>query len=406
MIRKRQQIKSYSMRVNGDFIEVDCCQKNKVGHIVCGDTFMSQKFKEEGRVISVLSDGLGSGIKASVLSTITSSMLLNFSLLNEDIMDSASSVLKTLPQDEIRKISYSTFCLCEIDCFGKVRIAEYETPSFYLLRNGEFVNIQKKKIPVEREDLDNTHLLISEFKMQKEDRIIFFSDGVSQSGMGNLNMPFGWEEGSKDYISMIVSKSPDISAKDLSRRIVIKAEQNDYSVLKDDTSCCVIYMRKPRNLLVCTGPPYDEKNDGYLSNYIRDFQGRKIVCGGTTAQIISRETGRSISTDISPSDRELPPISKMDGVDLITEGILTLSKVERILSEEEYESKNKDGPAEKLLRLLADSDKITFLVGTRINIAHQDPTLPIELEIRRNVVKKIKSLLESKWLKDVDISYI
>ncbi|MBU1021011.1 MAG: stage II sporulation protein E, partial [Firmicutes bacterium] len=122
--------------------------------------------------------------------------------------------------------------------------------------------------------------------------------------------------------------------------------------------------------------------------------------------IISRETGRSISTDISPSDRELPPISKMDGIDLITEGILTLSKVERILSEEEYEAKNKDGPAEKFLKLLAESDKITFLVGTRINIAHQDPTLPIELEIRRNVVKKIKSLLESKWLKDVDISYI
>jgi hypothetical protein len=96
----------------------------------------------------------------------------------------------------------------------------------------------------------------------------------------------------------------------------------------------------------------------------------------------------------------------MDGIDLITEGILTLSKVERILSEEEYEAKNKDGPAEKLLKLLAESDKITFLVGTRINIAHQDPTLPIELEIRRNVVKKIKSLLESKWLKDVDISYI
>lgn len=395
------------MRVNGDFIEVDCCQKNKAGNIVCGDSFMSHKFKEEGRVISVLSDGLGSGIKASVLSTITSSMLLNFSIMNEDIMDSASSVLKTLPEDVVRRISYSTFCLCEIDCFGNVRIAEYETPSFYLFRNGEFINIPKKKIPVEREDLANTHLLISEFRMQKEDRIIFFSDGVSQSGMGNRNMPLGWEDGAMEFISMIVNRNPDISAKDLSRRIVIKAEQNDCSVLKDDTSCCVIYMRKPRNLLVCTGPPYDEKNDVYLSNYISNFQGQKIVCGGTTAQIISRETGRSITTDVgSSSDRELPPVSNMEGIDLITEGILTLSKVERVLSEEEYESKYKDGPAEKLLRLLAESDKITFLVGTRINIAHQDPTLPIELEIRRNVVKKIKSLLESKWLKDVDINYI
>ena len=394
------------MRVNGDFLEVEYCQKNKGGNIVCGDSFVSHKFKEEGRVISVLSDGLGSGIKASVLSTITASMLLNFSMMNEDVIDSAASVLKTLPLDVVRKISYSTFCVCDVDCFGKVRIAEYETPSFYLLRDSKFVDIPKTKIPVEREDLDNTFLWISEFRMQKEDRIVFFSDGVSQSGMGNRNMPFGWENGAKEFISQVVDVSPDISAKELSRRIVMKAEQNDAGALKDDTSCCVIYMRKPRNLIVCTGPPYDEKNDNYLSNLVCGFPGKKIVCGGTTAQIISRETGREINIDINPTDRELPPVSTMDGIDLITEGILTLSKVERLLAGEEPETERKEGPAEKLIRLLADSDKITFLVGTRINIAHQDPTLPVELEIRRNVVKKIKHLLEAKWLKDVDINYI
>lgn len=393
------------MRVNGDFLEVEYFQKNKAGHIVCGDSFMSHKFKEEGRVISVLSDGLGSGIKASVLSTITASMLLNFSMMNEDVMDSAASVLKTLPLDAVRKISYSTFCICDVDCFGNVRIAEYETPSFYLLRDSEFVDIPKKKIPVEREDLDNTFLWTSEFTMRKEDRIVFFSDGVSQSGMGNRTMPFGWEDGARDFISQLVAASPDISAKELSRRVVMKAEQNDAGALKDDTSCCVIYMRKPRNLIVCTGPPYDEKNDAYLSKQVCGFPGKKIVCGGTTAQIISRETGRPIDIDINVADRELPPASSMEGIDLITEGILTLGKVERLLSGEDREER-REGPAEQVLKLLADSDKITFLVGTRINIAHQDPTLPVELEIRRNVVKKIKSLLETKWLKDVDITYI
>ncbi len=394
------------MRVNEDFLEVEFCQRNKAGNIVCGDTFLSHKFTEEGRAISVLSDGLGSGIKASVLSRITSSMLLNFAMMNENIVDSAASVLKTLPQDAVRRISYSTFCLCDIDCFGNVRIAEYESPSFYLFRGGEVVEIPKKKIPVERDDLENTCLWISEFRMQKEDRIVFFSDGVSQSGMGNRAMPFGWEGGVKEFIAQLIASGPDISAKELSRRIVGQAELNDASRLKDDTSCCAIYMRKPRNLLVCTGPPYDEKNDNHLSNLVCNFPGKKILCGGTTAQIISRETGRSISVDIGPADRELPPISTMEGIDLITEGILTLSKVERLLSGEEGHSEKREGPAEKLLRLLADSDKITFLVGTRINTAHQDPTLPVELEIRRNVVKKIKSLLETRWLKDVNITYI
>lgn len=394
------------MRVNGDFIEVDYCQKNKAGNIVCGDSFISHKFKEEGRVISVLSDGLGSGIKASVLSTITSTMLLNFSMMNEDVIAAAASIIKTLPRDEVRKISYSTFCMCDIDCFGYTRIAEYETPSYYLFRNGTFIDVDKRKIPIQREDMENTVLWISEFKMEKEDRIIFFSDGVSQSGMGTRSLPFGWENRSQEFIRECISHNPSISAKDLSRKIVIESEKNDGYSLKDDTSCCVIYMRKPRNLLICTGPPYEEKNDSYLSKLVTEFPGKTIICGGTTANIISRESGRPVTIDIDIFDKELPPISKMEGIDLITEGILTLSKVERVLSGEETESQKPGGAADRILQLLANSDKIKFLVGTRINIAHQDPTLPVELEIRRNVVKKIKYLLETKWLKDVDITYI
>ena len=394
------------MRVNGDFLEVESFQKNKAGNIVCGDSFLFTKYKEEGRVICVLSDGLGSGMKASVLSTITASMLLNFSKMNENITDSCESVLKTLPKDTIRRISYSTFCLCDIDCFGNVKIAEYETPSFYLFRGSKLVSVSKRQIPVVREDLENTRLWISEFAMQKEDRIVFYSDGVSQSGMGNRSMPFGWEEGACEFISGIIETNQDISAKELSKRVVLKAEQNDCEKLKDDASCCVLYMRKPRNLLVCTGPPYDEKNDKYLGTRVSEFSGKKIICGGTTAQIISRETGRTIQVDINNLERELPPASIMEDIDLITEGILTLSKVERLLAGEEIIKENRNGPAERLLRLLADSDKITFLVGTRINTAHQDPSLPVELEIRRNVVKKIKILLEEKWLKDVDITYI
>ena len=146
------------MRVNGAFIEVDCFQKNKGDNMVCGDTFVSHKFKEEGRVISVMSDGLGSGIKASVLSTMTSTMLLNFAMMNEDIVAAASTILKTLPRDEVRKISYSTFCMCDIDCFGNNRIAEYETPAYYLFRAGKFVDVPKKRIPVAREDMPNTVL--------------------------------------------------------------------------------------------------------------------------------------------------------------------------------------------------------------------------------------------------------
>ena len=394
------------MRANGDFIEIDCYQRNKHGHLACGDAFLSHKFKAEGRVVSVLSDGLGSGIKASVLSTITSSMLLNFALMNEDIVAAAASVIKTLPEDSVRKIGYATFCICDIDCFGKVKIAEYETPSFYLYRQGHFVELEKQKIPVEREDLKDTYLWTSEFSLQKEDRIIFFSDGVNQSGMGSPSMPFGWGDGVRDFIGNNISKNPEISAKELSHTIVAESGKNDGYLIKDDTSCCVIYMRKPRNLLILTGPPFEEKNDGYVNRVISHFSGKKVICGGTTAQIISRESGKDIHIDLNNFDKTLPPISHMEGIDLITEGILTLSQVERLLSGSEPDSGKGKGPAGMIVKMLANSDKITFIVGTRINTAHQDPNLPVELEIRRNVVKKIKEHLENKYLKDVDINYI
>ncbi len=394
------------MKTSKNFIEVEAFQKNKAGNIVCGDCFMSQKLKEEGRIISVLSDGLGSGIKASVLSTMTASMALNFSIMNEDIIAASESIIKTLPKDMVRKVSYSTFCICDIDCFGNVRIIEYESPSFQLFRNGSFLNVSKEITPVYREDLDNTSLWISQFTLEKEDRIVFFSDGVSQSGMGKEGMPFGWLDGAKEYITEVISQTPDISAAELARKIVVQSEKNDGFSAKDDTSCCVIYMRKPRNLLVCTGPPYDEKNDKYLAKQVQEFLGKKILCGGTTAQIISRECGKSMELDMNIIDKELPPISQMQGIDLITEGILTLSKVERILANNEQDRAKREGPAELMIRYLKNSDKITFLVGTKINTAHQDPNLPVELEIRRNVVKKIKYLLETKFLKDVEIVYI
>ena len=394
------------MRYNGNYIEVECSRNNKSGQPVCGDCFMSHKYKEGGRIICVLSDGLGSGIKASVLSTMTASMAINFSSMNEDILSAAETIINTLPIDSVRKVAYSTFCICEIDIFGNVRIVEYETPSFCLWRDGRFVKVTKEKIPVMRDDMENTYLRVSSFTMYKEDRIIFFSDGVSQSGMGSRQMPFGWEEGVEEFMAGILRKTPYISAKDLSFKVVAKSQENDGYSPKDDTTCCVIYMRRPRNLLVCTGPPFDQKNDRQLLSRVKDFDGRKVICGGTTAQIISRESGLPLELDISTLDRNLPPASRMEGVDLITEGILTLSRLENLLSDTENAYKGDNGPADTLYRLLLDSDKVTFLVGTRVNNAHQDPSLPVELEIRRNVVKKIKTLLEDVYLKDVEINYI
>ena len=356
------------MQENEIFIEVECFQKNKAGNLVCGDSFMCQRLQEEDRIISVLSDGLGSGIKASVLSTMTATMAMNYTAMNESILQTALSIIHTLPRDMVRKISYSTFCIFDIDCLGNTKVIEYECPPVYLFRQGRAIEIQKKKIPVEREDLENTFLWVSEFKLEKEDRLICYSDGVNQSGMGSPHMPFGWDQGVEAYVTELLRLHPGLSANEMAQKIVLRAERNDNYHLLDDTSCCVVYRRTPRNLLICTGPPYDEKKDRYLAEKVRDFKGKKVLCGGTTATIISRELNLPLKVSMDITDKELPPLSSLEGIDLVTEGILTLSKVERLLTQGIPEKSQ--GPAQDLIRLLQNSDKITFEVGTRINVAH------------------------------------
>jgi len=250
-------------------------------------------------------------------------------------------------------------------------------------------------------------VLTCRFEQKKEDRIILCSDGVVQSGLGSPQYPFGW--GREKLVSLsqeLVNRDPRISASKIAERIISTTVQNDAYHPKDDASCTSIYFREPRKTLICTGPPYEERKDRELSDKVDRYKGKIIVCGATTADIISRELRREIEDSLEFHDNELPPVSYMEGIDLLTEGILTLGKVSRILGKYNKDTVLGFGPADQIIKILLQSDIIEFVVGTRINTAHQDPSLPVELEIRRTVVKKISELLEKKFLKEVQRSYI
>jgi hypothetical protein len=395
------------MNRENQIIEIGFYQLAKAGKIVCGDTFLSRKVADEDRFVAVLSDGLGSGIKASVLSTITASMTLNFRLRHEPLVDSARSIMDTLPIDSVRNISYSTFTIVDVDFEGEAMVVEYGNPSFFIERGGDLIVPPKTR----EEVVQSNHIKyinVSKFHLDDNDRLVLVSDGITQSGIGNADMPFGWgNEGLGSYVLEKLLTKQQTSASDLARLIVKKAEQNDILSLKDDASCAVLYRRKPRKMLVCSGPPYNEIKDAYLAEMVNNYEGIKVVCGGTTAKIISRELKKEIieaSLDCVTAD--VPPAAFMEGMSLVTEGILTLVKVAEILeiiTNQEYTS---TGPAAEIVKYLMNADIIEFIVGTRINIAHQDPALPIELEIRRNIIKRIVKILEDKFLKQVRIQYI
>jgi len=388
------------------FIEIGCSQENKAGNFVCGDTFLSHKNKNNSAYLSVLSDGLGSGIKANVLSTMTASMAMNFLQQNEPIVRSAISILNTLPMDSIRNVSYATFSLASIDNDGETTIVEFDNPSFLLFREKINIKPQKEKVLLPNSP-EHRIIRISKLKLFKGDRIILFSDGVNQSGIGRNEYPFGWDnDGVEEFVQGQIDVQPDISAHDLAKCIVRQAIKNDRFIPKDDISCAVIYLRDPRRLLICSGPPFNNEKDEFLASTVDNYPGKTIICGGTTSQIIARELHRQIQIDLDIPIGDLPPSAKIKGVNLVTEGILTLGAVAEILENNPSLDSPPDNPAGNIVKRIRESDMIDLMVGTRINEAHQDPSLPVELEIRRNVIKKIAFLLEDKYLKKVRLQFI
>ncbi len=386
------------------FIEIGTAQQQKYGEDCFGDTIYSKKIPEERRIISILSDGLGSGVKANILSSMTTRMAMKFVESNMELMHSSEIMMDALPICQIRKISYATFSVVDTELDGKTRIFEMDNPPFILIRDNKAVNVRYREIYSEKWK-DRT-INISQLTNQEEDRIILISDGVSQAGLGNPKYPLGWQrQGCIDFALEKIRKNPHISAYDLAHAIVSEALEKEVGKhAGDDISCVVLYFRKPRQLLVLTGPPFEESRDKEFADLAADYDGKVAVCGGTTANIIERELCLKCEIDKTSFDEKIPMCSTMEGIDLVTEGILTLTDVYRMLKEGIDENKNNG--ATRLAKMLLGSDKIDFVVGTKINIAHQDPNLPMELEIRRNIVKKIFRILQEKYLKETTVRYI
>ncbi len=389
------------------YLDIYCSQNQHDGEFICGDVFISKRIKEDGRTIVVLSDGMGSGIKANVLATLTASMAVNFTVEHKEVHKTAEIIMNTLPVCSVRKVSYSTFTIIDIEDDGFTTIIEYDNPRCLLMRTHRSFDPGWKVIELESKRNKGKKLYTCYFKARKEDRIIFWSDGIIQSGMGTKVLPFGWgREEVENYVLKNVKNTPFISSLKLAKKIVNVALLNDGGKPLDDTSCGIIYFRQPRKLLLVTGPPFVDKKDADFALKVQKFGGKKIISGGTTAEIVARELGLKFSAGLELLDPDLPPVAQMESIDLVTEGILTLGKVVRILKKYEKNETLGKGPAHQIVKMLIESDEIHIVNGTRINVAHQDPNLPVELEIRRTVVKQIANLLEHKFLKDVDVEFI
>lgn len=386
------------------FVDVDCWKVRKHGQWAEGDTFLSRRTPD--RVMSVLSDGLGSGVKASVLSTLTATLALK-SLENRLPPErTAAMIMASLPVCSQRQIAYATFTLLDVEEGCRVRMLEYDNPPALVFRRSEPRTVERAPLPFQDSSQKTKNLGRALFSVEPGDRILFFSDGVTQAGMGSRLHPLGWGASNlQTYVQNLLIQEPGISARQLARRVVKEALKWDQDKAKDDISCAVLSIREPRELLILSGPPYQREKDGELAREFAHWPGKKVICGGTTAQILGRHLNKAVGVNLTGPRDGLPPPGRMEGADLVTEGILTLGRCAELLEGYQTFETVPASPALDLVLHFLDADRITFIVGTRINEAHQDPHMPLELEIRRNIVKKIAGLLEVKFLKQTSIRY-
>jgi serine/threonine protein phosphatase PrpC len=289
----------------------------KAGEELCGDSV--RIVKHDQATIVVLADGLGSGVKANILSTMTvriAATLAERGLPVEDIVDTIS---RTLPVCKTRNLAYSTFTIVHIDAAGYARLVEFDNPPALLIRNGELVNLVRRKRRV------GTHTVIeASFQLEEGDYLVLVSDGVIHAGIGGL-VPLGWQwRNLADYLCRNAEAGE--TAYTMAHRVEKTVRHLYEGKLGDDSTVLVLRMRVPNQLTVLVGPPENPRDDAKVAHLFKQAAGNKVVCGGTTASIIAREWQAPLSVDLSSLSPDTPPSAHLPGVNLTTEGIITVSQ--------------------------------------------------------------------------------
>lgn len=367
------------------------------GEEVCGDNV--EVIKRDNSTIIVLSDGLGSGIKANILATLTSKIAIGLIDRKLPIEEIIGTLIETLPICEKREIAYSTLAVLQVDNQGRAHLLEMDSPSAFLYKDNEITTIDTKERIVKGKKIKE-----AEFTINKSDMIFLTSDGVLHAGIGGLlDFGLGWE-GVAEHLEKVAEKKQDL--KYIINKMVGICQAYYFTEPGDDFTILGVKYRKARELTILSGPPQNSEDDPLVIERLINSKGKKIISGGTTAQIAARELDREIETSLVYHDPNIPPVSYIKGIELVTEGILTLNKVLEYLQDYkqgELLPEGEDG-ASSFIRLLLQSDKINWIVGRSMNESHQSLNLPLDLGIRSQVVDRIANHLR-ELNKEVSIEW-
>ena len=395
MMRKRTN------RCSNTVWDISVISRNKDGETLCGDQCILEWADDDATVI--LSDGLGSGVKANILSTLTSTMLTTMLKGDVPIEECVTTVAETLPMCKERKLAYATFTILQTNG-SRVRLIQYDNPSAVFVHDGAIAKYNYSVNFIQEKELHESHL-----HFDVGDMLVLFSDGVSEAGRG-VTTDAGWaQQDIEDFI--LRNYTPDVSAQRVAASILSTVRTLDLDAMHDDTTIVVARLRERCPVNIMIGPPESKDDDLSTIRLFFGKEGKHIVCGGSTSTLVARYLGKKLESTLDFDDPEIPPIAKIEGVDLVTEGVITINKV--LTYARDYLGENtmymdwsskRDGASQIARLLFEEATDINFYVGRAINPAHQNPDLPINFNIKMQLVDELADCLK-KMGKRIKVSY-
>ena len=373
------------------------------GEQLCGDHVDIVEQDENSSVI-VLADGLGSGVKASILSTLTSKIISTMMAEGMELEECVSTIAATLPICSVRGVAYSTFTIIHLINNTTAELIQYDNPHVIMYRENQNYDYPKSEMSI-----DGKTLYKSVIHLQEDDIFVAMSDGCPHAGIGT-EYNFGWKR--EDIIEFLEPLTAGgFTAKTLATILVDECYKLYGGQPGDDATACVVRIRKraPVNLLF--GPPRNRDDANRMMALFFSKEGKHIVCGGTTSSIAAKFLGKEVKPSLHFEVSDVPPIAEIEGVDLVTEGVITINKVlqyakDYLSGNESYEhwGYKKDGASLICRLLFEEATDIDFYVGRAVNPAHQNPDLPINFNIKMNLVEELSKCLKQMG-KRIKVSY-
>lgn len=373
------------------------------GEELCGD-HVDVIEQDENSTVVVLADGLGSGVKASILSTLTSKIISTMIAAGLSVEECVDTVAATLPVCSVRGVAYSTFTIMRIVGSESAELIQFDNPLIILLRDGEVCDYPKTEV-----NIGGKSIYKSQIKLQEGDIFILMSDGCPHAGVGTA-FNFGWK---RDDIAdfMKTFYSVGYTAKTLSTILIDECNRLYDGKPGDDATACVVRIRKRQPMNILFGPPSNRDDNDKMMSLFFSKEGKHIICGGTTSSIAAKYLGKPLKPKLDFIDKEIPPTAELEGVDLVTEGVITVNKV--LTYAKDYLSDNEsykhwgvkqDGASQICRLLFEEATDINFFVGRAVNPAHQNPDLPINFNIKMRLVEELSECLK-KMGKRIKLSY-